>query len=333
VDRYREKDMKKKITVLALCALLCALSVSAQAQQPKKVPRIGVLSPYSPSSSFNIEAFRQGLRDLGYVEGQNVVIEQRYAEGNPDRLPRLAAELVRLKVDVIFAQTTPAVQAAKKATTTVPIVTVSGDPVGFGFVASLARPGGNITGLANLTPELVGKRLELLKEVVPRVSRVAVLWNPDSPGAVVMMRETEAAAASLGLKLQPVEVRGPNDFEHAFSAMKKERAGALVPLRSPLIRDQRKQIAELAAKNRLPAMYDSRDFSEAGGLMSYGAMADDSYRHAAMYVDKILKGTKPADLPVEQPMKFELVINLKAAKQIGLTIPPNVLARADRVIR
>jgi putative ABC transport system substrate-binding protein len=323
--------MSGKIIVWLLTTVFLAV-VSVEAQQPKKVPRIGFLSPHSRASSVRIETFRQGLRDLGYVEGQNIVIEQRYAEGNPG-LPGLAAELVSLKVDVIFAVTTPAVQAAKKATTTVPIVTVSGDPVGFGFVASLARPGGNITGLANLTPELVGKRLELLKEVLPRVSRVAVLWNPDSTGAALRMRETEAAASSLGLKLQPVEVRGPNDFEHAFSAMKKERADALVPLRSPLIEAQGKQIVELAAKNRLPAMHDSREFSEAGGLMSYGAMGADLDRRAATYVDKILKGAKPADLPVEQPTQFELIINLKTAKQIGLTIPPNVLARADRVIK
>src|SRR5262245_40830242 len=220
--------MKKVgLSSILVAPALLAVAVMAEAQQPKKVPRIGFLSARSPAFSVRIETFRQGLRDLGYVEGQNIVIEQRYAEGNPDRLPGLAAELVRLKVDVIFAVTTPAVQAAKKATTTVPIVTVSGDPVGFGFVASLARPGGNITGLANLTPELVGKRLELLKEVVPRISRVAVLWNPDNPGAALRMRETEAAAPLLRLKLQPVEVRGPNDFEHAFSAMKKERADAL----------------------------------------------------------------------------------------------------------
>jgi ABC-type uncharacterized transport system substrate-binding protein len=318
---------------ILVAVLLLTVAVKAEAQQPKKVPRIGLLSPYSLSAAVRIEAFWQGLRDLGYVEGQNIVIEHRYAEGNLDRLPALAAELVRLKVDVIFAMTTPAVLAAKKATTTVPIVTVSGDPVGFGLVASLARPGGNITGLANLTPELVGKRLGLLTEVVSRVSRVAVLWNPDSPGAALRMRETEAAAASLGLKLQPVEVRGPNDLAHAFSAMKKERADALVPLRSPLIQDQRKQITELAAKNRLPAMYDRRDFTEAGGLMSYGAMGADLDRRAATYVDKILKGAKPADLPVEQPTKFELVINLKAAKQIGLNIPQSVLYKADKVIK
>ena len=245
----------------------------AEAQQPKKVPRMGYLSPRA--NAVRIEAFRQGLRELGYVEGKNIVIEWRFAEGKLDRLPALAAELVRLKVDVIFAVTTPAVQAAKKATTTVPIVTVSGDPVGFGFVASLARPGGNITGFANLSPELVGKRLDLLKEAVPQVSRVAVLWNPDSPGVAVRMRETEAAAPSLGIKLQPVDVREPNDFEHAFSAMKKERVDALFPLTSPLISSQAKRIVELAAKNRVPGMYETSDFAEAGGLMSYGTMLAD----------------------------------------------------------
>jgi putative ABC transport system substrate-binding protein len=314
-----------------ITSIIITLFNHAEAQQAKKVFRIGYLS--SAVNAVRIEAFKQGLRELGYVEGKNIVIEWRSAEENLDRLPALADELVRLKVDVIFAETTPAVQATKKATTTVPIVTVSGDPVRFGFVASLARPGGNITGLANLTPELVGKRLSLLKEVVPRVSRVAVLFNPDSPGAALRMRETEAAAPSLGIKLQPVEARGPNDLEHAFSAMKKERAGALIPLTSPLMGEQRKQIVELAAKNRLPAMYDSREFSEAGGLMSYGAMLADLDRRAATYVDKILKGAKPADLPVEQPKKFELIVNLKTAKQIGLPIPPNVLARADKVIK
>ncbi len=267
------------------------------------------------------------------MEGKNVLIEYRFAEGKPDRLSDLVTELLRLKVDVIFARGTSGVQAAKKATTTVPLVTVSGDPVAAGFVASLAQPGGNITGLTNFTSELGGKRLELLKEVIPQISRVAVLWYPDDPLAALRMRETENAAPSLGLKLQPVEVRGPNDFELAFSAMKKERAGAFVVLRAPVIINQLKRVVELAAKNLVPAMYDDRDFTEAGGLMSYGTSIPDLYRRAAILVDKILKGAKPADLPVEQPTKFELFINLKTAKQIGLTIPPNVLARADKVIR
>ncbi len=327
--------MKKAAASSILVSLvLLAVVVIAEAQQPKKVPRIGYLGATAPSNiSARIEAFRQGLRDLGYIEGQNLIIEYRYAEGKLDRLPELAAELVRLKVDAIFVQSTPAVQAAKKATTTVPIVSVSGDPVGLGLVASLARPGGNVTGLANLTSELAGKRLELLKEVVPRISRVAVLWNPDASSSALRMRETDAAAASLGIKLQPVEVRAANDFERAFSALKRERADALFPLRSPFISNHVKRIVELAAKNRVPGMYDASEFAEAGGLMSYGTMLADLDRRAATYVDKILKGAKPAELPVEQPTKFEFVINLKAAKQIGLTIPPNVLARADRVIR
>jgi putative ABC transport system substrate-binding protein len=326
--------MRQNVFRLALCAMLFALCDPVQAQQAKKIPRIGYLSATSPSAEpARTDAFRQGLRELGYIEGQNIVIEWRSAEGKLERLPDLAAELVRLKVDVIFVRSTAAVQTAKNATTTVPVVSVSGDPVGLGLVASLARPGGNVTGLANLTPELAGKRLELLKEVIPRVSRVAVLWYPDTPSAALRVRETEAAASSLGIKLQLVEVREVNDFELAFSAMKKDRAGALVPLRGTLIVNQLKRIAELAAENRLPAMYDDREFTEAGGLMSYGTMLADLDRRAANYVDKILKGAKPADLPVEQPTKFELVINLKTAKQIGLTIPPNVLARADRVIR
>jgi putative ABC transport system substrate-binding protein len=326
--------VKNLVFLVVLGIPLLGLSLSAEAQQTGKVYRIGYLSPVTLSSdSTDIEAFRQGLRDLGYVEGNNVLIEYRFAEGKPDRLPDLVTELLRLKVDVIFARGTSGVQAAKKATTTVPLVTVSGDPVAAGFVASLARPGGNITGLTNFTSELGGKRLELLKEVIPQISRVAVLWYPDDPLAALRMRETENAAPSLGLKLQPVEVRGPNDFELAFSAMKKERSGAFVVLRAPLIINRLKLVVELAAKNLVPAMYDDRDFTEAGGLMSYGTSIPDLYRRAAILVDKILKGAKPADLPVEQPTKFELIINLKAAKQIGLTIPQPVLYQADKVIK
>ena len=328
------RSKSKKVFCLALAALLMALSFPADAQQSKKVYRVGYLSsgPASPPSGRR-EAFRQGLRELGYVEGQNLIIEYRFAEGKLNRLPELAAELIRLKLDVIFAYSTPAVQAIRKATTTLAIVTVSGDPVREGFVASLARPGGNITGLANLTPELAGKRLELLKEVVPQVSRVAVLWDPDNPGSGLRMRETETAANSLGIKLQSVEVRGSSDFERAFSVMKQERAGALVLVRGRLINDQLPRIVEFAMKNRLPTMYDERGFTEAGGLMSYGTVLADLDRRAATYVDKILKGAKPADLPVEQPTKFEFVINLKTAKQIGLTIPPVALYRADKIIK
>jgi putative ABC transport system substrate-binding protein len=327
--------MKHTIVLLvAVFVILATGGAVVQAQQPTKIPRIGYLSGSSPSTSpARRKAFQQGLRELGYVEGKNIIIEWRFAEEKFDRLPALAAELVRLKVDAIFAQSTASVQAAKKATATVPIVSVSGDPVGLGLVASLARPGGNVTGLANFTSELAGKRLELLKEVVPRVSRVAVLWNPDALSSTLRMRETEAAAPSLGVKLQPVEVREPNDFEHAFAALKKARADALFPLRSPLISSQVKRIVELAAKNGVPGMYDASEFAEAGGLMSYGSILADLDRRATTYVDKILKGAKPADLPVEQPKKFEFIINLKAAKQIGLTIPPNVLARADKVIK
>jgi putative ABC transport system substrate-binding protein len=265
------------------------------------------------------------LGELGYVEGKDVVIERRYAEGRVERLSKMARDLVHLKVDVILAIGTPSVEAAKDATQTIPIVISSGDPVGSGHVASLARPGRNITGLTNLTSELAGKRLELLKEVVPRLSRVAVLWNPDSPASALRMKEAEVAARSLHLQLHSAEARIPNDLESAFSAMRRDRAGALITLRGPLIVNQSKQILDLAAKSRLPAMYDDRSTVEAGGLMSYGANQADLDRRAAYFVDKILKGAKPGELPIEQPTKFELVINVKAAKQIGLTIPQSVL--------
>jgi len=321
---------------------LLAGPLAAAAQQAGRVYRIGYLTPRSHNpankssstlSTARMKAFLEGLRELGYVEGQNIVIEYRSAEGKRDRLPELAAELGRLNLDVIFAYSTVAVRALKKATTTVPLVTVSGDPVRLGFVASLAHPGGNITGLANLTPELAGKRLELLKAVVPQLSPVAVLWDPDNPGAKLRMRETEAAANSLDIKLQPVAVRKLNDFEDAFSVMKKERAGALVPLRGTLVNTHLQRIVALAAENRLPTMYGSVGFAEVGGLMSYGTRIADLDRRAATYVDKILKGAKPADLPIEQPTKFELVINLKTAKALGLTIPPQVLLQATKVIK
>ena len=323
--------MNSKPLFWLLATVLLATVPPTQAQQPKQVYRIGYLS--SNLSQRRIDAFRQGLRDLGWVEGVTINIEYRIADGQIDRLPALATELVHLKVDVIFAMSENAAQAAKKATRTLPIVSVSADPFGSGLVDSLARPGGNVTGLANFTSELSGKRLELLKEVIPQISRVAVLWNPDVPGAARRMKEAEPAASSLGIKLQPVAVRVQNDFEQAFSTMKKTRAGAFFPLRTVIIQKQLEQIVALAAKNRLPAMYDAREFPEAGGLMSYGTTLADLDRRAAIFVDKILKGTKPSDLPVEQPMKFELVINLKTAKEIGVTIPPNLLVRADRVIR
>jgi putative ABC transport system substrate-binding protein len=326
--------MKSKFLFWLLATFLMTTVPIAEAQQAGKVWRLGFLNPgSSPATDGRIATFRLGLRELGYVEGKDIMIERRYAEGKVERLSTMARDLVQLKVDVIVAIGTASVEAAKDATQTIPIILSSGDPVGSGHVASLARPGGNITGLTNLTPELAGKRLELLKEAVPRLSHVAVVWNPDSPAADLRMKEAEVAARSLQLQLHSAGVRNPNDLEPAFLAMKKERAGALITLRAPLIVNQSKRILDLAAKNRLPAMYDDRSTVEAGGLMSYGANQADLDRRAAYFVDKIIKGAKPADLPVEQPTKFELVINQKAAKQIGLTIPPNVLARADRVIK
>jgi len=307
----------------------------AEAQQPTKVPRIGYLSATSPSvNPTRIEAFRQGLRELGYVEGKNIIIEWRYAEGKLDRLRELAADLVRLKVDVIVTGGPTPMPAVKEATTTIPIVMgYDNDPVGMGFVASLSRPGGNITGLSALSPELSGKRLELLKEIIPRLSRVAVLGTSNYPGNAQALREVELAAGAFGVKLQYLDIRDLKDIETAFRAASKGRAEALLVLASPLFVLQRTQLTDLALKNRLPAIYDRREFVDDGGLMSYGTNFADMSRRAATYVDKILKGAKPADLPVEQPKKFEFIINLKAAKQIGLTIPPSVLARADKVIK
>jgi putative ABC transport system substrate-binding protein len=320
---------------ILIAVVLLAVAVIAEAQQPKKVPRIGVLWLYSPTiASPFAEAFRQGLRGLGYVEGQNIALEERWAEGRYDRLPSLAAELVRLNVDIIVTSSTPGAQAGQQATRSIPVImTTVSDPVESGLVSSLARPGGNVTGLSLMHPDLTGKRLELLKEVIPKLSRVAVLSNPANPIISPLLRETEAAARALGLQLQVVEVRGPTEFDSAFSAMTRDRAGALVVLPDAIFQNERRRIAALAAKGRLPAMYAWREAVDEGGLMAYGASVPDIFRRAAVYVDKILKGTKPADLPVEQPTKFELVINLKAAKQIDLTIPPNVLARADKVIK
>jgi len=324
--------MSKTILVWLLTTNLLTTVCPADAQQAK-VPRIGFLSPGSLSSvTGRYEAFRQGLRELGYVEGKNIIIEPRYAEGKVDRLPPLAAELVRLKVDIIVTVTTPGVLAAKKATETIPIVFAGvGDPVRGGLVTSLARPGGNITGLSILSPELDGKRLELLKETAPKIIRIAYLWNPVAPGTG--LKGMEVAAPALGLQLQSLEVRRANDFDSAFEAIIRERAHALTAAAHPVINDHRKRIVDFAAKNKLPAIYTDSEFVDTGGLMFYGVNFAHLYRRAATYVDKILKGTKPADLPVEQPTKFEFVINLKAAKQIGLTIPPNVLVRADKVIR
>src|SRR2546422_752034 len=318
---------------LAIVVLLVGYVGMADAQQPRKVPRIGFLS--SSGNPYSVEAFRQGLRDLGYVDGKNIVIEYRHAEGKLDRLPSLVAELVQLKVDVFVSTAEPAIERAKQATKTIPIVMLATfDPVATGIVDSLARPGGNITGISTLARELSSKRLELLKEAVPGISRVALLWNPNEPGTVISFKEYETAARALKIPLQSLEVRGPDpDFEGAFQAAGKGSANGLITIRNSLLNRYPKQIAELAIKNRLPSMHDRSDYVEAGGLVSYTDDAADRYRRAAVYVDKILKGAKPADLPVEQPTKFELVINLKTAKQIGLTIPPNVLARADKVIK
>ena len=328
--------MRKTLTLLFIVVVLGAGATTAEAQQPTKVPRIGWLTGATPSAQLaRIEAFRQGLRELGYVEGKNIVIEWRSAEEKLDRLPALAAELVRLKVDIILTAGSSPTGAAKEATTTIPIVMAQDpDPVGSGFVASLARPGGNITGLSTLAPELSGKRLELLKEIVPRLSRVAVFGTSTQPGNAQSLKELELAAKAFGVKLQYLDVLSSKDIESAFRAASKGRADAvLMLLPGRVATSQRTEIAELAVKNRLPAIYGGRAFAEAGGLISYGVNLNDLDRRAATYMDKILKGAKPADIPVEQPTKFELIINLKAAKQIGLTIPPNVLSRADKVIK
>ena len=335
--RHEATGNSKKIKVIgvALCAMLFALCSSADAQQPKKVPRIGYLAGATFSAiTLRTEAFRQGLRELDYIEGKNIVIEWRHAEGKLDRLPALAVELVRLKVDIIVTSGASPTRAAKAATSTIPIImTQDSDPVANGFVASLARPGGNITGLSIFAPELGGKRLEILREVVPMLSRVAVLGTSTSPGYAPMIREMELAANSFKVELQYQNISDSTDIETAFRAASKGRADAVLTFASAILSTQRAQIVELATKNRLPAIYHNSPFVEAGGLMTYGVSEADLDRRAATYVDKILKGAKPADLPVEQPKKFEFIINLKTAKQIGLTIPPNVLARADRVIR
>ena len=308
----------------------------AEAQQPAKISRIGFVSGTGDPNTQGplVEAFRQGLRDLGYIEGKNILVEYRFVEGQQDRIPSLVAELVQLKADVIVTSITLAAQAAKRLTTTIPIVIVgTGDPVGTGLVASLARPGGNVTGFSGLAPELSGKRLELLKEAFPKVSRVAVFWNPTSPSNVNSWKATQAAARPLAVQLQSLELRAPNDFGLAFGTATRERSDALIAIRDNLTDSHRRQIVAFAAKNRLPAMYPMKEYAEDDGLMAYAPDFRDIFRRAAIYVDRILKGTKPADLPVEQPMKFEFVINLKTAKQIGLTIPQSVLFRADKVIK
>ncbi len=321
--------------IVTVTLTIFAAAFTVDAQQPKKVPRIGFLSTVSPSTiSDRVEAFRQGLRELGYVEGKNIMIEWRYAEGKADRLPGLAAELVRLKVDLIVSAAPIPTRSAKKATVTIPIVMAfDDDPVGSGFVASLARPGGNITGLATLAPEISGKQLELLKEIVPKLSRVGVFGDVTRPGIPQALREINVAAGTFGMRLQYLDVPTSNDIETVFRAASRERAEAVLVFGGPVLMSHRTQVTDLAAKNRLPAIYERAEFIDAGGLLFYGASITDMFHRAATYVDKILKGAKPAELPVEQPKKFELIINLKAAKQIGLTIPPNVLVRADRVLK
>jgi putative ABC transport system substrate-binding protein len=335
VSRQRS-GIGRSVLCLSLCAMLFAPSAAAAAQQPVKVPRIGYLTAVSFSAySTRIEAFRQGLREHGYVEGKNIFIEWRSSEGLRDRTSPLAAELVRLKVDIIVSGGLGATRAAKAATSTIPIVmTRDSDPVGNGFVASLARPGGNITGLSNLASDLVGKRLELLKEILPKLSRVAVFGTSINEDDARELREIERTAGALGVKVQYLDILSAKDIDPTFRAAVKARADAVVMnVSGPIAMGHRKEIAELAIKNRIPAIYSLREYVEAGGLLNYGADLNDSDRRAAIYVDKILKGSKPAELPVEQPKKFELMINLKTANRMGLIIPQNVLARADRIIK
>jgi putative ABC transport system substrate-binding protein len=320
------------VLILIISLITCS---SAQAQQPKKVPRIGFLSATSrDANSDRIEAFRDGLRDLGYVEGKNIGIEWRWAEGKFDELPVLAAELVNQKLDVIVASGPLPTRSLKEATNKVPIVMAqAGDPVGSGFARSLARPGGNITGLSTLAPEISGKRLELLKEIVPQLSQVAVLGTSTYPGNAQSVKQTELAAGAFGLKTEYINVARAKDITAAFQRLNGGRADAILVLTSPVFNSQRTQAVGLAAKSRLPTIFPQIEYVQEGGLMTYGVKVTESYRRAATYVDKILKGANPGEIPIEQPTKFELAINLKTAKQIGLTIPPNVLARADRVIR
>ena len=322
--------------VIALGASTLTAPLASFAQQPVRVPRVGFLSPNAPTgkaSQIGLEGLRQGLRELGYVEGKNITLEPRWAEGKWERLPDLAAELVRLKVDVIVTMTSPAVRAAKEATTTIPIVMAYIiDPVATGFVATLARPGGNVTGLSMMAPDLVRKQMELLNEVIPKVSRLAVLWNPANLAGTPQLREAKVAARALGMQLQLVEALGPKEIDGAFAAMTREGAGALIVLADAMLISQRTRIVALAAKTRLPAVYGQQEYADAGGLMSYSASRFDSYRRAAVYVDKLLKGAKPADLPVEQPTTFQLVVNMKTAKALALTIPPSIMVRAEKVI-
>jgi putative ABC transport system substrate-binding protein len=321
------------LTLVLTLGLLAPLL--AAAQQVKTAPRIGFLSPATASQRrAELDAFWQGMRGLGYVEGQNLVVEYRWAEGRFDRLPKLADELVHLGVSVIVAHTTPGALAAKQAAGTIPVVmTNAGDPVGSHLVASLAKPGGNVTGLSMLNIDLGGKRVELLREVVPGLSRIFVLWNPDNHGNVLIMKNTEIAARVLGVQLHSFEVRRLEDLEHAFVAITGGHGSALMVIEDPITLDHRNRVADFAARNRLPAVYGLAAYVKAGGLLSYGIHLEDLFRRSAYYVDKILKGAKPADLPVEQPTKFELVISVKTAKALGLTIPPSMLGRADELIQ
>ena len=335
-DNRKSKIQNRKwVGIVALVVTLAMCGAVALAQQPGRIARIGILRPDRPGEAgveVLIDAFQQGLRQLGYVERQNIILEHRFGEGKLERLAELAAELVRLKVDVILTLNTPASRAAKNATKTIPIVfTWVANPLD--LVASLARPGGNITGLTTVTADLSGKRLEVLKEALPRVSRVAVLWHSVNPTATRLTRDMEDVSRKFGIRIHPLGIRGPDELQKAFEGAARERVGALFVNEEAVMASYRTRILDLAAKHRLPTASFYKEFAEAGGLLTYGADLPDLFRRAATYVDKILKGAKPADLPVEQPMKFELVINLKTAKQIGLTIPPNVLARADKVIK
>jgi len=319
-----------RFLISGLCALLLALSLPAQAGE--QIPRIGILF-VGDRNQPHLESFKQGLKERGYTEGKNIFLDYRYAEGQYDRLPELAAELLREKVDIIVTTSSLSAQAARQATKTTPIVMTTGNPLEMGLAASLAKPGGNVTGLTVMLSDLSGKRLELLKETLPKMTRVAALWSSRERDSRTGYEETKKAAQAFSLRLHPLEVQSADDFNPAFAAMAKRHDNGLVVILSPLVTLHSRRIVELALKHRMPGMYPTRQFAEEGGVMAYGPLIGDLYRRAATYVDKILKGAKPADLPIEQPMKFELVINLKTAKQIGLTIPPNVLARADRVIR
>jgi putative tryptophan/tyrosine transport system substrate-binding protein len=331
----RRRQLTRRIIWVALCAMLFGLCSVVQAQQSGTIPRIGALftGPSATATPY-VEAFRRGLRDLGYIEGRNIAMEHRWADLRTDHFGDLAAGLVRAKVDILFTWGSTATAAAKQATSTIPIVFVGvGDPIGQKFVVSLSRPGGNVTGQSNLSRELSQKHLELLKEIVPRLDRLAALRNSDNPVSALQLRETEDAARTFGVQLQVVELSDPAKFDGAFLTMKRQRAEAVIVLADPVFLSHRKRIADLAVNSRLPTIFNVGQYIESGGLIAYGPSLTDMFRRAAIYVDRILKGAKPADLPVEQPTKFELVINLKTAKQIGLTIPPNVLARADKVIR